>query len=151
MSPASGRVRRYTAPDVNASNDAALERRLHTLAVRTPQEIQRRIGELEREWDMEQVLQTNAATLALGGLALGIAHDRRWFALSGAALSLLLQHAVQGWSPPVPLLRRLGYRTRSEIDEEKYALKALRGDFNDVDVATESYERAERVIAAVRA
>ena len=29
-------------------------------------------------------------------------------------------------------MRRLGVRTRKEIDREKYALKALRGDFADV-------------------
>jgi hypothetical protein len=34
----------------------------------------------------------------------------------------VLQHAMQGWCPPVPLLRRLGIRTRNEIDREKYAL-----------------------------
>ena len=30
----------------------------------------------------------------------------------------------------VPLFRRLGIRTRQEIDAEKYALKAIRGDFD---------------------
>jgi hypothetical protein len=44
----------------------------------------------------------------------------------------LLQHAVQGWCPPVPLFRRLGFRTAAEIDYERYALKALRGDFRNV-------------------
>ncbi len=37
--------------------------------------------------------------------------------------------AVQEWCPPVPVFRRLGVRTCQEIDEEKYALKILRGDF----------------------
>jgi hypothetical protein len=46
--------------------------------------------------------------------------------------TFLLQHALQGWCPPVPLFRSLGVRTASEIDEERYALKALRGDFEDV-------------------
>jgi hypothetical protein len=44
----------------------------------------------------------------------------------------LFQHAVQGWCPPVPLLRRLGYRTSREIDIERVALKALRGDFGAI-------------------
>jgi hypothetical protein len=46
-------------------------------------------------------------------------------------LTFLFQHAVQGWCPPLPVLRRLGVRTRKEIDRERYALKALRGDFAD--------------------
>ena len=32
----------------------------------------------------------------------------------------------------MPLLRRLGIRTREEIDRERYALKALAGDFAGV-------------------
>ena len=40
------------------------------------------------------------------------------------------RHAVKGWCPPVPLFRRLGVRTCGEIERERYALKALRGDFD---------------------
>jgi hypothetical protein len=32
----------------------------------------------------------------------------------------------------VPILRRLGYRTQTEIERERTALKALRGDFPGV-------------------
>jgi hypothetical protein len=32
----------------------------------------------------------------------------------------------------VPVLRRLGYRTQTEIEQERYALKLLRGDFKEV-------------------
>jgi hypothetical protein len=46
----------------------------------------------------------------------------------GVAL-FLLQHGLQGWCPPLALFRRRGVRTRREIDLERYALKALRGDF----------------------
>jgi hypothetical protein len=45
--------------------------------------------------------------------------------LPGVVLSFLLQHALQGWCPPLPILRRMGVRTRGEIDQEKYELKAL--------------------------
>jgi hypothetical protein len=40
-----------------------------------------------------------------------------------------VQHAIQGWCPPIPIFRAYKVRTRPEIDREKYALKALRGDF----------------------
>jgi hypothetical protein len=46
--------------------------------------------------------------------------------------SFLLQHAIQGWCPPLPVFRRLVYRTQSEIDYERYALKSLRGDFRSL-------------------
>ena len=46
-------------------------------------------------------------------------------------LPVLFQHAVQGWCPPIPLLRRLGIRTSREIEIERVALKILRGDFGE--------------------
>ncbi|HEV2173318.1 MAG TPA: hypothetical protein VGR71_07115, partial [Nitrospira sp.] len=49
-----------------------------------------------------------------------------------AVAGFLLQHAVQGWCPTISLFRRLGVRTTQEIDHERYALKALRGDFSRV-------------------
>jgi hypothetical protein len=62
-------------------------------------------------------------------LSLGTFVDRRWYVLPGLVAGFLLQHALQGWCPPLPVFRRLGFRTASEIDYERYALKALRGDF----------------------
>jgi hypothetical protein len=91
--------------------------------------ISARIAELEREWDIERVLEANAATVALIGLALGATVNRRWFALPAVVAGFLLQHALQGWCPPLPIFRRFGVRSAAEIHEEIVALKALRGDF----------------------
>ena len=101
------------------------------LAGATPAEIDRRLRELDQEWDIERILETNASIAMLTGLTLGATVDRRWYALSAAVAGFLLQHAIQGWCPPMPILRRLGYRTSYEIDEERYALKTIRGDFAD--------------------
>ena len=109
-----------------------------------PAAIERRLKELDEEWDVERVLETNAATVSLIGLALGATVDRRWFFLPAAVAAFLLQHALQGWCPPLPLFRRMGIRTASEIDEERYALKALRGDFQIFD--PESGEHQNQVI-----
>jgi hypothetical protein len=49
----------------------------------------------------------------------------------------------------VPLLRRAGVRTREEIDREKFALKFLRGDFDDV-AADSSADRPGEVLEAVQ-
>ena len=56
--------------------------------------------------------------------------DRRWLALPAIVTGFLFQHAMQGWCPPLPILRRLGFRTAEEINQERYALKALKGDFD---------------------
>ena len=87
-------------------------------------EIHTRIQALDREWDIERVLEVNASGLALTGLVLGATVDRRWLALTGGVLAFLLQHGVQGWCPPLPVLRRLGFRTRDEINREKHALRS---------------------------
>jgi hypothetical protein len=109
-----------------------------------PEAIPRRLRALEREWDVERVLEANAASLSLAGILLGASVDRRFFLLPGAVAAFLLQHALQGWCPPLPILRRLGVRTQTEIDEERYALKALRGDFRDASTA-------DAALAAARA
>src|SRR5687768_6787102 len=81
---------------------------------------------------MERYLEMNASALAFTGTVLGQLVNRKFFAIPCIVLPFLFQHAVQGWCPPIPLLRRRGVRTRREIDAEKYALKALRGDFKNV-------------------
>ena len=93
--------------------------------------IDQRLAELDREWDVERILQTNFAILSLVGLGLATRVDKRWFALAAAVPAFMVQHALQGWCPPLALLRRLGVRTAKEISEERFALKSLRGDFVD--------------------
>jgi hypothetical protein len=62
----------------------------------------------------------------------------------------LFQHAVEGWCPPIPVLRRLGFRTAREIDIERVALKALRGDFGPFGVESHGDARADRALFAAR-
>ena len=91
-----------------------------------PDAIDRRLRELDAEWDVERTLEANAATASLVGLTLGATVDRRWFFFPAVIAGFLLQHALQGWCPPLPVFRRLGIRTSYEIDEERYALMAIR-------------------------
>jgi hypothetical protein len=126
------RVADQTAPHINADICRQIEENVSRTAAGGVEAINRRLAELDREWDMERTLEANAATASLVGLALGATVDRKWFILPAIVAGFLLQHAVQGWCPPVPVLRRLGFRTQTEIDYERYALKVLRGDFRGV-------------------
>jgi hypothetical protein len=146
------RVRAHSAPEINRKIDLQTEASLRFHATTSKEEITRRIDELEREWDTERVLITNASALALTGLALGLLRDRRWFFLPGLVLPFLFQHAVQGWCPPLPVIRRFfGVRTRREIDVEKYALKALRGDFGEtLPESADLSVRVQRALDAAR-
>ncbi|HEV2392191.1 MAG TPA: hypothetical protein VG146_07480 [Verrucomicrobiae bacterium] len=131
--PKEDRVRAQTCEALNRKLDIEMERRLRFYSYQDEQAISERIAELDREWDIERVLETNAASLALLGMLLGATRSRRWFLLPFIVSGFLLQHAIQGWCPPVPILRRLGVRTRLEIEQERYALKLLRGDFEGVE------------------
>jgi hypothetical protein len=107
--------------------------------------IDERIRELEREWDVERTLEANGAAVALAGIALGFSLDRKFLVLPAIVTALMLQQALRGWSPPVPLLRRWGVRTAQEIRDEIIALRILRGDF------LERVETPERALASARA
>jgi hypothetical protein len=130
-----------------ASNDRIHERTLENIMLAASgglDGLHRRLRELDREWDIERLLQTNASSITLAGIALGTFVDRRWFALPAAVAGFLLMHSLQGWCPPIPLLRRLGVRTMREIEVERLALRLLRGDFQtEVEDPREAMEIAE--------
>ena len=98
-------------------------------------DVNRRIEDLGREWDFERVIETEAAATGLLGLALAVTLDRRFLIIPGVATAMMLLHAVHGWYPLLPILRRMGVRTQDEIERERYALKALRGDFRGLQNA----------------
>ena len=128
------RVRRQTSPEILEKFERELERNVRFYGTRSEAEITQRIAELENEWSIERYLDTNASALALTGAFLGLAVSRKWLLLSAVVGGFLLKHAVSGWCPPLPLLRRLGVKTRSELDREKFALKAIRGDFKNINL-----------------
>lgn len=123
-------VRDATDAATNARIDRETEAAIAWYRSRPAQELDARIDELGREWDIERWLATNASVLILTGLALGLRRGRGWLALPTVVASFLLHHALRGWCPPIVLFRRFGVRTRQEIDRELYALRALRGDFD---------------------
>ena len=133
------RVRRNTPIKENVRIDEKTKTNIEYFASIGSAAIDGRIEELEREWDIERTLELNAAVFAFSGTVLGALVHRRWLLLPAVVTAFLAQHAIQGWCPPVPLFRKLGIRTREEIDAEKYALKGLRGDFNDIDNADEAW------------
>ena len=93
-----------------------------------PEMLERRLSELDREWDTDRAMETTYSTAILAGAALSTLNSK-WRLLSCAAAASLLSHALFGLDPLLPLYRRWGFRTSTEIDYERYALKAVRGDF----------------------
>lgn len=144
-----GRVPEHTAEAVNQRIEQATQRRLDFYKHADRETIERRLAALDEEWDIERVLEANAASACLVGVLLGATADRRWFYLPAIVGGFLLQHAIQGWCPPLPVFRRLGFRTQREIHDERMALKLLRGDFDRAPgdhpaEAREALHRAQR-------
>jgi hypothetical protein len=123
------RVPLHTIGSVNLKIRKRTEESVARVAAQGPEAIDRRLEELDREWDIDRALEAHMASVILLGSAFGVFRDRRFFAIPAIASSFLLIYAVQGWCPPLPFFRRAGFRTAAEIDYERYALKALRGDF----------------------
>jgi hypothetical protein len=151
------RVREHSAAADNKTIDREAEGRVQRFAGKSKEEITEQIDRLEREWDMERLLETNASILSLAGMsAYAGSRNKKWLFLPGVVMSFLVQHSVQGWCPPMPVFRKLGVRTRQEIEREKYALKALRGDFDGIageDFAGSEHdaEKVDEMIEAVKA
>jgi hypothetical protein len=143
------RVAEQTAADVNEAIRRATAARVARVSAQGPDAIRDRLAELDREWDIERTLEANAAALTAVGAGLALTVHRRFALVPLVVGSFLLQHALQGWCPPLPVFRRMGVRTQSEIEEERHALKALRGDFRDVGGDT-THEQAADALAAAR-
>jgi hypothetical protein len=147
--PTTKRVARQTDEETNARIQRQTEANVGYFARGDKQLIGRRLQELDREWDIERLLEVNAASASLVGLLLARFVNRRWFLLPAAVAGFLLQHAIQGWCPPIEVFRRLGVRTQTEIDHERYALKALRGDFKNI--LGDSHDKPMDALEAARA
>ena len=135
------RVLDHSPASVNDAIRQRIDENVLRYADASLEEIDARIAELEAEWDIERALETASAVNIGFGLAMGAFVNKRWFAWSGVVASFLLQHALQGWCPPVPIMHRLGIRTAAEIDEEKTALRILRGDFHETDDPADALEQ----------
>jgi hypothetical protein len=143
------RVPNHTSQRVNERIQHATEERVAQCGAAGREAIDRRLAELDQEWDVERTLEANAATVCLLGLTLGASVNRKWFLFPAVVAGFLLQHAVQGWCPPLPVFRRLGFRTASEIDYERYSLKTLRGDFRGLN-RSKGRASAEAIVETMR-
>jgi hypothetical protein len=139
------RVEHNTADELNARIERETIANIERVAGAGPAAISHRLLELDREWDVERTLEANAAAVSLVGLGLGFFVSRNWFRFPVVVAAFLLQHALQGWCPPLPIFRRRGVRTSREIELERTALRILRGDFQPpASDPHEAFEVAKR-------
>ena len=90
-----------------------------------PAMIARRLAELDDEWDTRRVLQVATSGLSLAGFWFSFTKSRLWTLLPIAMAGGALHQGLTGASPAEDVVRRLGFRTRDEIEFEKRALANL--------------------------
>ena len=116
------RVRNETAPYVNERIDREIEGNIAHYSQLDDYAITKRIAELDHEWDIDRALMANFALLGGAAFTAGLTKNKNWFYLLGAQFVFLMLHAVKGWCPPVTVMRRMGFRTKTEIESEKATL-----------------------------
>lgn len=143
LPPTAQRVFLRTDPLCNAKIRKQTIRNLKLYKNCNKEEITDRIRDLNLEWDTERFMEANAAVLIVLISYLGIKTGKYWFfATAMVGISLLL-HALQGWCPFLPFIRKRGIRTENEINNERTALKILRKDFDG------KYSTAEELLDTV--
>ena len=113
------------------------------------EEIAERLRKLDREWDSSQAAAAASVGMSLASLASAFSRRGRWAVLPITAVqAVLVRHAFAPGGALGKVAGRCGLRTRRQIESEQYALKALRGDFQDLPTSTEARGVAP-VLAAV--
>src|SRR5215470_15179984 len=106
-----------------------LEQRLACLADAGPQAIEDRLAELDREWTAGRVTKAVIGVLLVVGFALAAFVNPWWLILPAVGGVFLLQYLFTRTSWLGKVFHEMGFRTGFEVDQEKMALKVLRGDF----------------------
>jgi hypothetical protein len=120
--PRFDRIRAHTSDEVNSAIDEQILKNVEEHS-HSPEAIERRLEALDHEWDIDRALMANFSVIAFSALMAGIFKNRRFLLLPAIQIPFLFMHAVEGWCPPLPILRRMGFRTRQEIEAEKMELR----------------------------
>jgi hypothetical protein len=129
----SDRVREHTAQGVNRRIAERTRDRIEHVVREGRDAIVQRLEQLDREWDVDRALMVNFAIVGGAAYATGLYRSSRrpwlgrrrrsgWLGFFTTQLGFLLLHGTVGWCPPLPVFRRLGVRTKSEIEAERRAL-----------------------------
>jgi len=120
-----------------------LEQRLACLADAGPQAIEGRLDELEREWTAGRATKAVIGILIVVGFGLTALFNPWWLILPAVGGVFLLQYLFSRTSWLGKVFHEIGFRTGSEVDQEKMALKVLRGDFRHLPTVLDIEKRED--------
>jgi hypothetical protein len=118
-----------------------IHQRMKEIVQTHPGQIDERLRCLDHEWDIDRYYETTIGLISLAGVVLASQFSIWWLVLPAFGALSLLTHGLFGWSVFLLLFRGLGIRTATEIAYERYALKALRGDFQQLVAVVPAEDR----------
>jgi hypothetical protein len=107
----------------------SLEARIACLADGGEVAITERLNEIVDEWSAGRVTKAVIGLSIVAGMVLAALANPWWLILPFVGGLFLLQYLFGRSSWLADLFQLMGFRSGTEIDHEKFALKALRGDF----------------------
>lgn len=143
LPPTSERIARTTPKKMNAKIRQHTLEKLDDIG-NDEKQINLRLEKLNREWDFERYLLVMAAFANSMSLTVGYFVTHRAFIVTALVGVFLMIHALHGWAPPLPLLRWLNVRTAREIENERFILKARKGEFQKVHSSEEFLTKLEK-------
>lgn len=126
--PTEDRIRQHTSDASNRRIDRETRGAIAEAAA-SPESARERLEELDREWNVDRALMLNFGVIGAltGAKAMANLRSRGriggWGVFFWVQMGFLIHHAVRGWCPPMPLFRRLGFRSAREIAAERCALQ----------------------------
>lgn len=121
------RVRYFTTNKINQNIDVKAQRIIRGVISMGPEEIRKRLKELDKEWDIERMLMLNFSVLVFAQL-LAARKNPKWLWGPLIQTPFLFMHSTLGWCPPSLWFRPMGFRTRKEINAEREVLTSILRD-----------------------
>ena len=118
-----------------------LSNRIVAIAERGPLAVNQRLTELEREWTAGRMVKAVTGAMLVVGIALGGFLHPYWLLLTALAGAVLVQDWFFRSSTLGELFHSFGYRSGAEIEDERLALRVLRGDFRDLPTMRQLEDR----------
>ncbi len=104
------------------------------------EEERHRLTELNDEWDSTSVVRVGAMTIAVLGLLLGVARNKKYLGLAGIAAPYMLPSKAQNSLPAKTLQGLHILRSRKDIEMDKQELHAATAGRNVVNISSNSMD-----------
>ena len=115
--------------------------RLTQIADQGPAAVDKRLAELESEWTSGRMVKATTGVLLAAGLALTAWVSPWWLILVAVTGVGLLQYLFWPRSWLGGLYWHCGFRSGSDIEDERIALRVLRGDFRHLPTISHVEDR----------